>query len=127
MRAYTISDKYHELKYLFSSVSKIPSTPSTPITPRTPGTPSSVSIEAESPGGKKRDSKSSTTRRRVTRTRSKPLETMAENDVINTDSIQSQSSTDGPTENILCLTCAYTFTKKGGRETIIFQADVGLI
>ncbi|CAB4024987.1 syntaxin-binding 5 isoform X4, partial [Paramuricea clavata] len=93
------------------TVSKIPSTPSTPITPRTPG---GVPLEAESPGGRKRDFKPSTNRRRATRTKSKPLEIVGENDVTSTDGgVLSQSSTDGVTENILCITCAYTFTKKG--------------
>ena len=92
-------------------MSKIPSTPSTPSTPRTPAQQN----EAESPGGKAKTFNGSGNRRRVTRTKSKGLPSVAESEPTSNEPHSNYTSLDGSSDNILCVTCAYTFTKKGGK------------
>ena len=97
-------------------MAKIPSTPSTPITPRTPG---SGPPEVESPVSKKqRDFKASTSRRRATRTKSKPLEPLGENEVTNTDGFQSLLSTDRPTDREYFVFNLRLYIHKEGRLVI---------
>ena len=105
----------------FYVVSKIPSTPNTPNTPRTPG----AQPESESPGSKKKDHTNGGTRRRATRTKSKTMPPLNESEALANEPTQNYTVTDGPTENILCLACAYTFTKKSGKfcfvELVLFH------
>lgn len=92
-------------------VAKVPSTPCTPATPLTPGY---LSGDGESPSGKKRDFRCPS-RRRVTKSKHKPLEASTEND-FSDGAVLSVTTSENSSEHILCVTCAYTFTKKKGKS-----------